>query len=439
MSGPLQKAGGPFAGLHPRKLRDEQTRFKVWSGNIGAHRTGTSSLDYRLRDASHIKNQVASLLRDLNGLLKDTAVIASGERSRLSPPPHATIRNPAPHDRYVSAKLTDTSYFKPFDVQHVYSKFEGIHPWRAERLGKAVSRKRQYLKYRQTHHEKLSFGLDEHGQPGQHNATIVISALDQPTIAVLEDDRSDAGVSQTSYATSMAAGSERLSVPPLPNEAQRGPFQCPFCFMMIVAEDRVAWKKHVYTDLQPYICLEKHCMTAEREFSRRHHWMDHVRQNHWKTYKCLLGCDSSFPSFSACRGHLDSAYASARAPGETEALVRLGEQSLDTDAGQSSQRHVGGHQEQLALFALPSSEPDSDMETDDSDDDGDSDKPNSGPDTAALKDTDVGDERKKIVAFYPTEAEKEAAAVPPSEPVLGRDGVYCHDYVRYYSICSSME
>ncbi|KAK0717798.1 hypothetical protein B0T26DRAFT_676057 [Lasiosphaeria miniovina] len=36
------------------------------------------------------------------------------------------------------------------------------------------------------------------------------------------------------------------------------------------------------------------------------------------------------------------------------------------------------------------------MEKDDSGDDGDSDKPNSGPDTAALKDTDVGDERKKI-------------------------------------------
>jgi hypothetical protein len=32
---------------------DELGRLRVWAANIGAHQTGQSSLDYRLRDASH--------------------------------------------------------------------------------------------------------------------------------------------------------------------------------------------------------------------------------------------------------------------------------------------------------------------------------------------------------------------------------------------------
>lgn len=41
-------------------------RFKLWAGNIGAHRSsGSRSLEYRLRDASNIRKLVISLLQDL--------------------------------------------------------------------------------------------------------------------------------------------------------------------------------------------------------------------------------------------------------------------------------------------------------------------------------------------------------------------------------------
>lgn len=53
------------------KVQDELSRFKVWSSNIGAHRMGKSSLDYRLRDASNIHDQVIRLLRDLLESLND--------------------------------------------------------------------------------------------------------------------------------------------------------------------------------------------------------------------------------------------------------------------------------------------------------------------------------------------------------------------------------
>lgn len=52
-----------------RKIKNEFSRFKVWSGNIGAHQRGKSSLDYRLRDASHLSSEVINLLIDLRTLL----------------------------------------------------------------------------------------------------------------------------------------------------------------------------------------------------------------------------------------------------------------------------------------------------------------------------------------------------------------------------------
>jgi len=52
-------------------VKDELGRFRIWSGNIGAHRTGRSSLSYRLRDASHLKVRVIGLLTDLEEALRD--------------------------------------------------------------------------------------------------------------------------------------------------------------------------------------------------------------------------------------------------------------------------------------------------------------------------------------------------------------------------------
>jgi hypothetical protein len=46
-------------------IHDDLARFKLWSGNIGAHRTGRSSLDHRLRDSSRLREQVAKLLDEL--------------------------------------------------------------------------------------------------------------------------------------------------------------------------------------------------------------------------------------------------------------------------------------------------------------------------------------------------------------------------------------
>jgi hypothetical protein len=160
-----------------------------------------------------------------------------------------TIRNPGPRGRYIKTSSADASHFEAHDILHVRSKFNDVESSLADRLGKAISRRRQYFKYRESHHEKLSYGLD-----GEFDGS---KALEMETIASsiashLKDGFSrvhqgqpppvsDDCMSQTSYATS-AAGSGGLTIPPLPEAAGRGPFQCYFCYAMIVARDRMEWK-----------------------------------------------------------------------------------------------------------------------------------------------------------------------------------------------------
>lgn len=164
-----------------------------------------------------------------------------------------SVQNPAPHDRFKAATLTDTSFYEVPDIKHVRDKFESAEEWLVERLGKAISHRRQYFKYRETHHQKLASGLEDPEKDLHIGQSTVASSIPQhlktgntsvgaASFGVLdEDQRSDTEYSQTSYATSMA-DSERPRVPKMPKKLSRVAFECPFCFMMIVVSNRHAWK-----------------------------------------------------------------------------------------------------------------------------------------------------------------------------------------------------
>jgi hypothetical protein len=88
------------------QFQDEFARFKLWSGNIGAHRKGRSSLDWRLRDASHLRGLVINLLVDLNEALRDLDKIGlakkqsdeSGKSVQAAPAPTEKSQNGLFHD-----------------------------------------------------------------------------------------------------------------------------------------------------------------------------------------------------------------------------------------------------------------------------------------------------------------------------------------------------
>jgi hypothetical protein len=67
----LTNASHFAAQAPPETINDEFDRFKIWAGNIAAHRKGRRSLEYRLRDAAHLKIETHNLLKALQDSLAD--------------------------------------------------------------------------------------------------------------------------------------------------------------------------------------------------------------------------------------------------------------------------------------------------------------------------------------------------------------------------------
>ena len=160
------------------------------------------------------------------------------------------------------------SYDPRYDIGHVkekhWSENKG-NDWLIQRLGKAITRRRAFLKYREEHHGKLSRDWDD-----EQEIKAELPELEEPsgTIAhtkhtkattfieskpLVEKDGSEAGSfgSQTSYEQTVAAeGIEaRLTVPPPPQWAFEDvpfaygqPFQCPLCYTEQTVKNRTAWK-----------------------------------------------------------------------------------------------------------------------------------------------------------------------------------------------------
>lgn len=162
------------------------------------------------------------------------------------------IQKPAPHDRFIKSGRFDQSFRQPWDEQHVRDKFANAPEWMIKRLGKAISRRRQFLEYRKTHHERIA-SLEVSNVP-EDTGTIVSSlptvakqdqgfqASVKPEIVEL-DNQSEDGISETSYAETIV-GENALFVPKLPEAAQGGAmFECPYCFMIIGGiHSRLQWK-----------------------------------------------------------------------------------------------------------------------------------------------------------------------------------------------------
>ncbi|KAJ5354972.1 uncharacterized protein N7496_012184 [Penicillium cataractarum] len=339
--------------------QDELGRLRVWAANIGAHQTGQASLDHRLRDASHIKEQTLRVLRRLQRLLQDLRdglhpgsgsedMSDSGDEhggtsevQMIYQEVHDTIgnlfqlsmiiRKPAQHDRLRGTKRSDAAGFEPFDMQHVLNKYPQAEPSVLERLGLAISQRRAILRYRERHHLKLGKGLERaiedrsDAVSTKMSDTVATNFVEQPPTHVGFDSQSL--VSQTSYAQTLLNGEEGMVLPPLPAESEDGtPFECPYCFVIISISGDNQWARHVFDDLMPYICVFPDCSTPYRLYESRREWFFHLQNQH------------SVPIDSG--GQLNCPLCSS---------------SVTT--GKPFEKHVARHLEELALFALPRSQP----------------------------------------------------------------------------------
>ncbi|KAJ6023892.1 hypothetical protein N7540_004689 [Penicillium herquei] len=334
---------------------DELGRLRVWTANMGAHQVGQKSLDYRLREASHLKDQTLRVLRrlertieDLQTLLDDTDThddISSASESEEEDHTEIqqiycslqdtvnilfktsmSIRRPAQHDRLIGVKRSDATSFEPFDRQHVANKFPLVPDPLIDRLGLAISQRRATLRYRERHHLKLAQGLDRIMDNGEDGISIILSetvATEFPQQAADDTFEIQSSVSQTSFAATIMDGGKGIAVPPPPKDlSQCDSFECPYCFLIINVKNKSSWVKHVFHDLMPYICVFPSCRWPRRLYESRREWYAHLQIEH-------------------------------SLPGSGDVSMECPLCHLSISSGKSFERHVGRHLQELALFALP--------------------------------------------------------------------------------------
>jgi hypothetical protein len=73
------------------------------------------------------------------------------------------IRDPAPTSQFLSRTSVDKSFFQEHDTSHVREKYPSCPLYLSQRLGQAISRRRQYLSYREEHQKKLSKDIEKVG------------------------------------------------------------------------------------------------------------------------------------------------------------------------------------------------------------------------------------------------------------------------------------
>lgn len=188
------------------------------------------------------------------------------------------IRNNTGRDRWAKAATAALTlpFNSQFDVDHVHHKFPALNSkgkkWLVARLGKAITQRRQYLRYCREHHDKTSREYEPAPKPEvfpsappRQEAIVNLaadaqSAFSKPTSTLaptqastllltndplpLEEFREDTK-SQTSYATSNNedSSSSTLDVIKL-EEVSRGlsHFECPYCWQIQTSKTQKAWK-----------------------------------------------------------------------------------------------------------------------------------------------------------------------------------------------------
>ncbi|KAK3714699.1 hypothetical protein LTR37_007679 [Vermiconidia calcicola] len=363
------------------------------------------SLQYRLRDASNLEATTTSLLQDLLGELDSFRKLCDTDPRTLgadtvearpsTPKPfqleeyannendivlfglehessftnrplvrsleeiheviacllrfNMALRNPARHDQIKHLGTSLAKHFEQYDIAHVCYKYPTARKYLHERLGKAISRHRQYFKYREEHHVKLSEGLDERDSDDEERPSTIATSLREVFVSTAAphlhdlpkfDMETESVYTATSYA-STSFDTKELREPSTPEAGLGGePFECPLSYRIITAEDETSW-------------------------SRRRDWQRHQTQTHNRMWTCAF-CSAELESEAEFQEHLIEYHNYGRDPQVlqtiTDACVVSSGKIYDLlcplcqKSQVSSERlikHVGHHLQQLALHALP--------------------------------------------------------------------------------------
>jgi tetratricopeptide (TPR) repeat protein len=334
------------------------------------------------------------------------------------------IRQAAPTDLFAKSLSRNRYRFSDqFDIAHVGEKYRKLatkdYAWLLQRLGRAITQRRRYLSYIQDHHEKLGGMLNHYDKADSSAARSQAPIVKQPlasklmldtashpsfftkatTVAaeritpqLLVAEESDSENDARSYTTISRSidgdheSSTTVRIPKLDNLriGNKKEFECPFCFRIKKFKSERIWRKHVFSDLRPYVCTFPDCDAPY--FGDINKWFQHEMTFHRVAYKCFLCPNKVYYEEKKYLSHLKREHAKmldngteqqgrdlarkplAQIPASdcpccSDWVDRLKERITQTSGSASNEilavtptvfkRHLAGHLEQLALFAVP--------------------------------------------------------------------------------------
>ncbi|KKP02493.1 hypothetical protein THAR02_05402 [Trichoderma harzianum] len=321
--------------IYSRDALDALERFALWAGSLGALREPNSqlSIEYRLAEAPDIRIEIHRQLDYLLEAIDDGMLEIARLTNTSNVPSVATIvqkrqanyelqeddkdmehfdsfvdiqsepseeirtnleliseslrmlfriavlvRKANPDNRFERAIHSSKCTFPPtFDIEHVREKHPKIkakeQSWLAERLGKAIARRRQFIKYCRDRKDRLA--LDDENIEAKSATTVMQSSkattLDPKEIHAATNfavgDYEDEVVSILSISTATYVLST-FRLPRLADLSRNGEaFECPICFTLRSIKGERSWRLHVFHDLRPYSCtvggliMNAHCAT----------------------------------------------------------------------------------------------------------------------------------------------------------------------------------
>ncbi|KAH8587401.1 hypothetical protein B0O99DRAFT_694475 [Bisporella sp. PMI_857] len=153
-------------------------------------------------------------------------------------------------------------------------------------------------------------------------------------------------------------------VPPVPEEVSLGlPFLCTICgHMLTEIKNRSDWKRHVFFDIKPYLCVHSDCRDSFTIFPTRKLWEVHEFSHHRneRSWTCTI-CFETFANKDKCRTHISEAHPSNTVHELLEQYTLQPAAKLEcplcrTVPGKSRSHyvnHICRHLENIALAALP--------------------------------------------------------------------------------------
>lgn len=186
-------------------------------------------------------------------------------------------------DRLLNSSKVNVAFYEVFDIEHTRNKFPSANDTLVERLGKAITKRRQYLKYREQHHEKLSVPRQnkftanqsihqdrslplteikacsraqtrqqpsERGSGTATSHSIGVSTTASTFVPLSHQGTAEIDIDVYSESSSVSShqssttGDERSRLPPIPQASEHSrEFECPYCYTICRLVGTEDWQR----------------------------------------------------------------------------------------------------------------------------------------------------------------------------------------------------